>query len=183
MPTEFQKAMDSTLINLLNTFCFIDDILIASRGSITEHNRLVEDVIKRVEAEGLSLKLSKCEFSVKKIKWCGYNLNEDGYKPIHDKIQDILALKPPKTLKQLRSFRGSINSISKFIEGAHELTAAFTESLSAGNKQHFYWSEKQNTAFFKLIDRVAAITNNYFYSADRPTRLKCDASKEGLGHA
>ena len=67
MPTEFQKAMDSTLINLLNTFCFIDDILIVSRGSITEHNKLVEEVIKRVEAEGLSLRLSKCEFSVKKI--------------------------------------------------------------------------------------------------------------------
>ena len=71
--------MDSTLINFLNTFCFIDDILIVSRGSLTGH-KLVEEVIKRVEVEDLSLKLSKCEFSVKKIKWCAYNLNEDGYK-------------------------------------------------------------------------------------------------------
>ena len=66
MPTEFQKAMDRTLMNLLNTFCFLDDVLICSVGSIVEHNQLVEKVLKRVDEEGFSLKLSKCEFSVKR---------------------------------------------------------------------------------------------------------------------
>ena len=81
MPTEFQKAMDLTLINLTNTFCFLDDILIVSRGSLAEHNELVEKAMKRVEAEGFSLKLSKCEFSVHKINWLGYEIDEDGYRP------------------------------------------------------------------------------------------------------
>ena len=41
MPAEFQKAIDNTLINLPNTFCFLDDILIASRGTKEEHMALV----------------------------------------------------------------------------------------------------------------------------------------------
>ena len=37
MPPEFQKARDYTLINLKNTYCFLDDILIVSKGSLEEH--------------------------------------------------------------------------------------------------------------------------------------------------
>ena len=70
--------MEHTLINLLNTFCFIDDVLIVSRGSITEHNRLVEEVIIRLKDEGFSLELAKCEFSVHKINWLGYTIDETG---------------------------------------------------------------------------------------------------------
>ena len=33
MPAEFQKAMDYTLVGLTNTYCFLDDILIVSKGS------------------------------------------------------------------------------------------------------------------------------------------------------
>ena len=37
MPAEFQKAMDYTLIGPKNTYCFLNDILIVSKGSLEEH--------------------------------------------------------------------------------------------------------------------------------------------------
>ena len=37
MPAEFQKAMDRTINHAKNTFCFLDDILIVSKGSEIEH--------------------------------------------------------------------------------------------------------------------------------------------------
>ena len=43
MPAEFQKVMDYTLIGLKNTFCFLDDILIVSKGSAEDHFNLVLD--------------------------------------------------------------------------------------------------------------------------------------------
>ena len=43
MPAEFQKAMDYTLIGLKITFCFLDDILIVSKGSEDGHFQLVLD--------------------------------------------------------------------------------------------------------------------------------------------
>ena len=37
MPAEFQKAIDYTLIGLKNTFCFLEDKLIVSKGSKEDH--------------------------------------------------------------------------------------------------------------------------------------------------
>ena len=55
MPKEFQKAMDNTLQGLLGVFCFVDDILIVSKGSIRDHNILVDNVISRLDEEGFAL--------------------------------------------------------------------------------------------------------------------------------
>ena len=41
MPAEFQKAMDRTLNHAKNTFWFLDDILIVSKGEKIEHEKLV----------------------------------------------------------------------------------------------------------------------------------------------
>ena len=32
MPAAFQKVMDYTLVGLKNTYCFLDDIIVVSRG-------------------------------------------------------------------------------------------------------------------------------------------------------
>ena len=42
MPAEFQKAMDRTINHAKNTFCFLDDIVIVSKGSEIEHGNLVK---------------------------------------------------------------------------------------------------------------------------------------------
>ena len=62
MPAEFQKAIDRTLNHAKNTFWFLDDILIVSKGDKKEHEKLVLEVLKKPDGENLALKLSKCEF-------------------------------------------------------------------------------------------------------------------------
>ena len=47
MPAEFQKAMDRTINHAKNTFCFLDDILIVSKGEKTEHEKLMLDILKK----------------------------------------------------------------------------------------------------------------------------------------
>ena len=62
MPAEFQKAMDRTLNIAKNTFCFLDDILIVSKGDEHEHEQLVTNALKKLDNENLALKLEKCAF-------------------------------------------------------------------------------------------------------------------------
>ena len=62
MPAEFQKASDRTLNHAKNTFCFLDVILTVSKGEKAEHEKLVLDVLKKLDDENLALKLTKCEF-------------------------------------------------------------------------------------------------------------------------
>ena len=58
MPAEFQKAMDRTLNHAKNTTCFLNDILIVSKGDEKEHEKLVLEVLKKLDDENLALKLS-----------------------------------------------------------------------------------------------------------------------------
>ena len=137
MPTKFQKAIDFTLQGLKGVICYLDDILVVTKGRVEDHNILVERVINRLNEEGWALKLSKFEFSVNKLVWLGYEIDENGYAPKFSKIEAIKYLLPPKTLKQLRSFMGTLKHLQRFIPDLHNYTVAFRVSLKAENKKSF----------------------------------------------
>ena len=42
MPAEFQKAVDITLANLTNTFSFLDDIIIVTKGGLQNHKKTIQ---------------------------------------------------------------------------------------------------------------------------------------------
>ena len=134
MPKEFQKAMDNTLQGLSKVFCFLDDILIVSKGSIRDHNIFVDKVITRLDEEGFALKLSKCDFSMNQLSWLGYDIDSEGYRPKRSKIDAVLALEPPKLLKQLRSFMGILNHLQQFLPNFQVHSDQLRPSLKAGKK-------------------------------------------------
>ena len=72
MPAEFHKAMDRTFTHAMNTFSFLDDILIVSEGEKHEHEKLVIDVLKKLDNENLALKLEKCDFFQTERNWLGH---------------------------------------------------------------------------------------------------------------
>ena len=82
----------------------------------------METVLKKLDNENLALKKSKCEIFKQQVNWLGHHLSESGVSPKFTKTEAILNLNPPKSLKQLRSFLGSINHKAKFIPNAESLT-------------------------------------------------------------
>ena len=183
MPKEFQKAMDNTLQGFSGFFCFLDDILIVSKESISDHNILVDKVITRLDEEGFALKLSKCDFSMNQLSWLGYDIDSEGYRPKRSEIDAVLALEPPKSLKQLRSFMGILNHLQRFLPSLQVHSDQLRPSLKASNKSKFVWGECQQTAFRNILQLIANITKMYHYDQGRNSRVKCDASHSGLGAA
>ena len=192
MPAEFQKAMDRTINHAKNTFCFLDDILIVSKGSEIEHANLVEAVLKKLDAENLALKLSKCEFFKQEVNWLGHHLSEEGVRPKITKTEAVVNLNQPKSLKQLRSFLGSINHLAKSIPNVASLTENLRPLLKEENQKKklknmklpvkkFEWGDVHTVAFNVIKGAVANITKVHYYDANRETRVKCDASHDGLG--
>ena len=98
--------------------------------------------MQRLDATSWTLKLSMCEFSVNQLSWLGYDVNEDGYSPKLSKKDAIKSLKPPTTLKLLRSFMGMLNHLQPFIPDLHTHTVRFRQSFKACNKQSFLWGEE-----------------------------------------
>ena len=55
MPAEFQKAIDLTITNCKNTYAYLDDILIITKGSIEKHKETLEKVLHRLDEENLAI--------------------------------------------------------------------------------------------------------------------------------
>ena len=142
MSKEFQKAIDNTLQNILGVICFLDDLLTVSKGSIEDHNKMVERVLQKLDREGFALKLSKCVFLVRKITWLGYGINESGYIPKYSKIQAVLDLKAPRPLKQLRSYMGVLNHLQTFVPNLQLYTEKFRPPLKFSNNAKTIWNKK-----------------------------------------
>ena len=108
MPAEFQKAIYCTLAGLDNNFCFLDDILIVSRGGIEKHVDLVRKCLIKLDQENLRINLAKCHFAKEKIEWLGHNITQSGITPLSNKTDAIGKLSAPTNLKKLPSFMGSV---------------------------------------------------------------------------
>ena len=189
MPAEFQKTKDRTLNHSKNTFCFLDDILIVSKGEAGDHEKLVRDVLQKLDDENLALKITKCEFFQPSVNWLGHNLSAEGIIPKITKTEAIANLQPPRSLKQLRSFMGSIIHLSKFIPNAASLTDKLRPLLKEENEKKkmknvrlpvkkFEWD---SVAFKEIKKAVANIALLNYYDPSKQTRVKCDASHRGLG--
>ena len=107
MPAAFQKVMDYQLVGLKNTHCFLDDIIIVSRGSKEDHLKLVFKCLKKLDDDNLRTNLPKCHFAKTETEWLEQRFTQSGIAPLESKTAAILNLLAPKNLKQLRSFLSS----------------------------------------------------------------------------
>ena len=71
LPAEFQKAMEYTLIGLKNTYCFLDDILIVSKGSNQDHEKYVLNCVNRLKEINLRINPPKFHFFNLETDWLG----------------------------------------------------------------------------------------------------------------
>ena len=181
MPAEFQKAMDYTLIGLQNTYCSLNDILIVGKGSLNEHKNYVIKCLQRLDEENLRINLPKCHFGKLEIDWLGYHISQSGISPLESKTAAILALEAPKTLNKLRSFLGSVHYIGKFIPNLAQISHPLRPLLKKSSK--FLWTAEHENCFTEIKNRIANATANSHYNPQLETRVKCDASRSGLGAA
>ena len=70
-----------------------------------------------MKANGLKLKLSKCHFFQREIKFLGCLINKDGVKPDRKYIDKLLQMKAPKDKKEFKRWCGAIEWISRHIFG------------------------------------------------------------------
>ena len=115
-----------TIKEIQGVFCFLDGILIVS---VNNHHEIVDEVLSRLDKKSLALKLSKCKFSKTNVIWLGFEIDEKGVRPKHSKIEAVMALQPPKSLKQLRFFMGILNHMSRFMPNLQKLTKPLRLSL------------------------------------------------------
>jgi len=67
----------------------IDDVIVGMEEE-EEHNKVVEEVIKILVENDLYVKLKKCKWKVRKIRFLGVVIGPDGIKMEKEKVRDVL---------------------------------------------------------------------------------------------
>ena len=114
IPTIFQETIDQTLEN--KHLAWLDDTLVVTKGTKEQHKRELIDIITKLENASLRLSENKTEFLKSEIEWVGHKNDQNGIRPLQDKLKAIQELREPKNEKELNSFVGAIQYLSKNIE-------------------------------------------------------------------
>ena len=152
MPNEFQRVMDSTIGSIPFTNCYLDDILIASKGTFLDHKNIVLKILSTLDEYNFAVKWSKYKFFQKEIEWLGFKISKSGITPLFDKSKAIKDLPIPKNLKELRSFFGSTNQLIKFDPNLASLGSPLRPLFN--KKSIFQWNNDHTKAFEKLKKKL-----------------------------
>ena len=125
LPTIFPENIDKTLENKHRAW--LDDILVVTKGTKKQHKRELIDVLTKLENAGYRLSENKTEFFKSKIEWVGHKIDQNGITPLQDKLKAIQELREPKNKKELKSFLGAIQYLSKY-NGKFVSPNGFTET-------------------------------------------------------
>jgi len=88
----FQAMMNKLLRDLINTgkvAAFIDDIIVEMEDE-ERHNKLVGEVVKRLEENNLYVKPEKCKWEVRELGFLGVVIGLEGIKMEEEKIKGVL---------------------------------------------------------------------------------------------
>ena len=93
---------------------FIDNVMIVTETE-EEHDKIVEEVLKRLEENDLFVKLEKCAWKVKEVEFLGVIIGEDGVRMKKKKVQRVIEWPVPKSMKDIQKFLGLANYYRQFV--------------------------------------------------------------------
>lgn len=144
-----------------------------------EHISTLEEVLKRLQKEGLKLSKDKCCFLVKTVEYLGFKIDANGLHATGQKLDALLEAPIPTSVQQLRSFLGLVNYYSKFIPNLATLLHPLNALLKKNAR--WKWSEECEQAFKEAKQRLTSPNVLIHYDPSLPIRLASDASAYGIG--
>src|SRR6266508_6597108 len=84
---------------------YLDDIIIYSK-TWKEHLNHLQLVFEALRGAGLMVKVKKCKFTKKELKFLGHIISREGIRTDLEKIEKMINIEPSKNLKELRSKLG-----------------------------------------------------------------------------
>ncbi|GFX23844.1 retrovirus-related Pol polyprotein from transposon 17.6 [Trichonephila clavipes] len=179
-PAVFQRTIRQILQKYQLTFAlnYFDDIIIFSQ-SWEEHLTHLDTIFQICKKENIKLKKSKCQFAQEKIKFLGYEITQGHYSPSNPNIETIRKLAPPKDVKELQRFLGSINVYQKFIKDYAKLRVPLNKLLK--KDAIWNWSHECQEAYQKLKNCLISKPILKLYNSQYPCHVFCDASQESIG--
>ena len=157
-----------------------DDIMVVGKQpNHKDHDMALTHLLKTARECNIRLNYNKLQYKCTEVNLFGKTYTIDGRKPLQSKVKAIQEMPPPQSKKQVQSFIGMINYLSKFSARLSELTEPIREL--GKERVPFNWGLEHDEAFSLIKKEVTAAPILAYYNPKKPMVLQTDASCKGLG--
>ena len=157
-----------------------DDIMVVGKQPIhKDHDIVLTQLLKTARECNVCLNYDKLQYKRTEVDFFGETFTIDGQKPSESKVKAIQEMPPPQSKKQVQSFIGMINYLSKFSAHLSDLAELIREL--AKERVPFNWGPEHDEAFSLIKKEVTAAPILAYYNPNKLTVLQTDASCKGLG--
>ena len=180
-PATFQRLMEKVLAGLQwkTAVVYLDDVIVYGR-TFEEHLERLEEVFQRLQAAGLKLKPSKCQFAQREVAFLGHRVTAEGVLTDDEKVQKVLDWPVPRTVTQVKGFLGLTSYYRRYIEGYAEIARPLNELTR--KEVEYLWTEDCQKAFCRLQRALTeAPVLGYPQVSGGPYILDTDASQCSIG--
>ena len=149
--TESPNLFGQTLETILQDFTiprevkllqYVDDLLIAGETE-EETQKATIKLLNFLGEKGLKVSRSKLQFTEQEVRYLGHWLSKGKKKLDPDRISGILALRPPKTKKEIRQALGLLGYCRPWLEGYSEKVKFLHEKLTNNQFKWYVEDEKK----------------------------------------
>ena len=186
-PATFQGLINRILSEKLDVFCivYLDDILIYTEDTGSEHTNAVKWVLGRLLQHGLYANIQKCRFNQDEVRFLGYIISPQGIRMEEERISSIRDWPQPLCVRDIQVFIGFANFFRRFIKGSSKIARPLTSMLKTTGAKlpstgTFLTSEAVQ-AFEKLKQAFITAPVLRHFDVKRRIRVETDASGYAIG--
>jgi RNase H-like domain found in reverse transcriptase/Reverse transcriptase (RNA-dependent DNA polymerase)/Integrase zinc binding domain/Retroviral aspartyl protease len=178
-PDIFQEKMNTLTGDLEYVRAYIDDLLILTKGTFTDHLVKLATVLSRLRKAGLKVNAKKSFFAREELEYLGYWITRHGIQPCSSKVLAIQQITEPKNKKELRKFIGMVNYYRDMWIRRSDILAPLASLTSKTTP--WVWTNQHTIAFNNMKKIVSRETLLTYPNFSLPFDIYTDASHTQLG--
>lgn len=163
---------------------YIDDLTVYAE-EFEKQLSILEEVLQRLDHYNFQLNTKKCDFFYEEINLLGQVISKGQIKASVKSIEAILKIRPPKTVKGVRSLISSFGFYRKFLknftETAKPILQLLQNTATTDGHKKVNWTKECDEAFEKLKRQITSRPTLQIFNPSAKTYLQTDASAFALG--
>ena len=126
----YQRLMNRMFSHQIgrNVEVYVDDMLVKSKEEANYLDDLKE-TFSTLHKYNLKLNPAKCFFAIASGKFLGFMVSQQGIQANPDKVNVIIKVKSPKTLKEVQSLIEKVAALNRFVSRAMDKCMLFFKIL------------------------------------------------------
>ena len=179
-PCFFQGLVERIFMGLKQSQCvvFLDDCLSGAK-TFDEMIANLRAIFGRIRTSKMLLKPQKCQFWQRSLVFLGYTLDKNGISPCKDKVESMMKMCPPGSVKGVRSFLGLSGFYRRFIKDYSSIALPLTRMTKKGAV--FKWTPEAQKAWETIKTKLSEAPVLAHPDINKPFVLITDASGYCIG--